>query len=842
MEESPSLSSISGFTGKTSFVTKLCSSVIKWGLLALAFLLPLFFLPWTTEVTELNKQLLLFVGVVIVSLAWLGKMLAERRFEYRRTIVNVMVLLFVLVYGISTWASDSTYMSLIGDFGQEQYGFFTVLAFAALYFVAANNITTEKMLQRVLGALMLSGFVAALFGLLQGIGVFVLPYGFAQSASFNTIGTAASLGIFLAFIVTLSGGILLYTHGTDRKPTKKEMIQKTFVALTAVLSLFIIAALDYWPVTVSLMVASVLLIAYSFVHARSVRGMGGILLPVTAIIISMMLLFFKFPLSLGYPAEVMPSMDSSTNIAFQAVQEHSFLGTGPGTFIYDYAKYHSPEVNQTAFWNIRFDRATTSFLTMLATIGLLGIFSWLTVSLFLLGSAAKKLLQSDERTWHILIGLFSAWFLLVLSRFLYSSTMTLAFLFWLMMALLVVVHKHDFYSVRFERSPRAAMLVSFIFIIGVVFSLSGLFVEGQRYAGEIAYTQAVRADTSENIDYVIDKLQTSVSLNSNNDVYLRNLASALLAKSERIINKPLDISQEEDESKEDFQARKKAEAKSRLQEASKLSADAVSMAKRATEVNSVNVANWTTLGSVYRSLTGMTDDAEEWALKSYQEAVEREPNNPSHHTNVGKLYLAKASKLSQELEGKEKEATTEAQTKIDELLSDAVDSLNTAVELKPDYGPAHFSLALALDRQGKLDEAINKMETAIRLNPKDTGVGFQLALLYYRSDQKQKAVNLLQQVIQLSPKHANARWYLAAIHDEMGHKEAAIAQLEKILELNPDNNELVKKRLAKLREEIAPPEEGEGEGEDGDGQAEGEELPPPIEQQMQEENRPEVGQ
>ncbi len=818
-------------------VIRLCEQIIKWSLLVLTFLTPLFFLPWTTEVTELNKQMLLFVGAIVAGLAWLGKMLAERRFEYRRSITNVIILLFVLVYAISTWASDSTYLSLMGDYGQEQFGLLTILSFVVLYFVAVNNITTEVMLKKMMGTLVASGFIVALFGLLQGLGLHILPFQFTQTPSFNTVGTAASLGLFLAFIVTLSGGILLFGHGSEGKATKKEIAMKAFVAVTAVLALFIIATLDYWPITISLLIASAILIAYSFIHAKSMKGLGGILLPIAAIIIMLMLLFFRFPMALGYPAEVMPSTKASGDIATQILREHAFLGSGPGTYIYDYARHHSAEVNQTAFWNIRFDRASSNFLTHIATIGLLGTLSWLLVSLFVLVSAGKKLLRSDERTWHILIGMFSAWFLLVFSKFVYSSTFTLEFLFWIMMALLVVVHKHDFYSVRFERSPRAAMVVSFVFIIGVVFSLSGLFVQGQRYAGEIAYAQAIQADRADaDVDQIIVKLNSAVNLNQQNDVYLRNLALVLLAKADRLITEPLGLTQEEDESDEDFQSRQRVEAESRLRTASALTAEAVNVAKRATEINPVNVANWSVLASVYENLIGVTDGAEDWALQSYEKAVEREPNNPSPHTKIGDIYMIQANNAAQGLQTEDEAVREDAQAQVDELLGKAVDSFNKAIELKPDYGPAHFSLSMALDRQGKLEEAIQKMETVIQLNPKDVGVGFQLAMLYYRNDQKEAAIQLLESVVRLSPNYSNARWYLAAMYDEAGNKEAAIEQLEKVLELSPDQ-ELVVRKLEELRGGGETPPEGETPP-----LPEGEELPPPIEGGVIDEGQPAVGQ
>src|SRR5262245_31898255 len=125
--------------GSSSKVIRFCDAVIRWTTLGLVALVPFFFLPWTIEVVELNKQLLVITGAVVAGMAWLGKMLTERRFEYRRSIVNVFVVLYGVAYGLSAWMSQSQYLSVMGDFGQELAGFVTVLSFIVLYFVISNN-------------------------------------------------------------------------------------------------------------------------------------------------------------------------------------------------------------------------------------------------------------------------------------------------------------------------------------------------------------------------------------------------------------------------------------------------------------------------------------------------------------------------------------------------------------------------------------------------------------------------------------------------------------------------------------------------------------------------------
>ncbi len=816
-----------------SKVVRLCNAIIRWTIRVLAGLVPVFFLPWTIEVVEINKQLLILVGAAVAGLAWVGKMLAERKFEYRRSIVNSIVVLYIAVYAISAWMSKSRYTSLAGDFGQEMTGLATVVAFAILYFVIINNVRTLRELSRVLFSAVAGGFVAALYALLQGLGVYALPFEFAKAASFNTVGTVASLGVYLSFIITLAGGLLLAGHN-QQQPAKSKLrlAYNIFLVVTSVLALFLIAVIDYWPVTLCLLVASALLIAFAFVHAKSMKGIGGVLLPIAALVVSLLLLVFRFPVALGYPAEIMPSMKASADIVMKTMRERPLFGSGPGTFIFDYAKFHSADVNTTYFWNIRFDRGASNFLTSLATTGLLGTLSWLLVAVFLLISAAKKLFKTDEDTWHVLIGIFAAWFLLILAKFVYSSTITLEFATWLGMALLVVVHRRDFFTVKFENSPRAAMVLSFVFIMSLVFALSGAFVEAQRYAAEVDYAAAIRADRAGgDVSKVVDLLAKASNLNQSNDVYVRNLGLALLAKANNEAATPVDVKKNQDEKDEDYKKRVDSAKQDKVRLVASLAADAVNVAKRSTDLNGENVADWSVLASIYQGLFGVTDGADEWAIKSYQRAIELEPANPALHTELGKVYVYQADVASQGEQTQDEKAKADAKKKTDDLLAKAVDSFNKAIELKSDYAPAHYQLALAFDRQGKLKEAIGKMESVVAYNPQDVGVGFQLALLYFRDGRKDEAIKVMEQVVTLSPNFSNARWYLAAMYEDKGDAaslDKAIEQIKKVDELNPDT-EVVKQKLDELNKKKASPPPAEG------GQ-----LPPPVDQPVQNPNEPGV--
>ncbi|MBN1585764.1 tetratricopeptide repeat protein [Candidatus Uhrbacteria bacterium] len=794
-------------------VVSVCDRIIRWTVMALAAFVPVFFLPFTPEVLEFNKQTVIVAGAAVAGLAWIGKMLAERRLEYRRTAVNTIVLLYLAAHAVSAIVSRSRYVSVVGGSGQEMSGLVTVAALAVIYFVVVNGIRTVRALNGVFFALIVGGFLSGLYALLQGLGLFVLPFDFSRSASFNTVGTFGMLCLYQAFIVTLIGGLLMrheWRFGDGVRGRIAEIAKVAFMAVTAAVGLVLVAMVDFWPVTVSLLAASVLLLGFAVYHARSFRSMGGVIIPTVAVLASVMLLLFRFPASLSYPAEVMPSMKASANIAVQTLRESPFFGSGPATFAHDYAKYRVEEINATAFWNIRFDRGASYFLTMLATTGLLGTLSWLMVAVFLLFSAVRKLLSSDDGTWQLVIGVFAAWFLLFLSKFLYGSTIALEFATWVMTALLVIVHRKDFIRFQFDSSPRAAMSLSFVFVLGLAMAISGGFVWSQRYLAEAGYADAIRiSQAGGDMDQVIERLSRSIELNPRNDAYFRNISQAFIAKADQESEKPVTLDRNEGEGEEDYQARLKAAQDERLRRVTSLASDAVNAAKRASEMDPKNVSNWSVLASVYQKLFGISQGADEWAVKSYETAIELEPANPSLHNELGNVYLYQGDVRADE--AKKTEAGSEDNVRLekerDDLYAKAVESLEEAIRVKGDFAVAHFYLGVALDRQGKLKEAIRKMESVLAYSPQDVGVGFQLALLYYRDGRKDDAIGLMEGVVSLSPEYSNALWYLASMYEERGDLEKAIDYVRKVAQLNPDNQEVAGK-LAEMEAKKSAPLEG----------------------------------
>jgi len=193
--------------------------------------------------------------------------------------------------------------------------------------------------------------------------------------------------------------------------------------------------------------------------------------------------------------------------------------------------------------------------------------------------------------------------------------------------------------------------------------------------------------------------------------------------------------------------------------------------------------NWSVRAFLYQSLFGLATGAEDWAIKCWQEAEKLEPKNPYFYTQEGVAYLRKAI-LGQD--------SQENFQKAEELFKKAID-------LKSDYAPAHFQIAMLYQQRGELNKAISKLEETKNLAPFDVGLAFQLGLSYYQKGDYQKAKEELERAISLSPDYANALYFLGLTYDKLGDKGKAIEKFKRVAELNPDV-ELVKKIIKNLEE------------------------------------------
>ena len=755
-------------------IVKILEKISKASIYLAVFLVPLFFLPWTANVLDFNKQALLGLLVFIGLLSWFLKVLVSGQVKVNSTFLSLPIVIFLFFYGLSTIFSLSSYGSFWGFPLNISAGFLSLLGFVLFYFLISNVFNSQREVFWLVFVFLFSAFLAIIFGTFQIFGKFLLPWDFTKFTSFNTIGTVNSLGVFISVLLPLTIALLFLAKRLIR-------LILVFFALTSLIYLIL---LNFWIAWISLISGLIILIIFGMVNLKKTGKVSLILLPMSLLVVSLFFMTFKISLP-GFPQipiEVSPSYLAEINIIKEAFGDfgikEALLGTGPGTFIYNFSKFKSLDLNQTAFWNVRFASGASEILDKLITTGIFGILSlffvfgmffWLVLRYLKEKILFQKGLQLSEM---IILGIFSSFLAFVFSQFFYPANFSLNLIFWLLIGVFAVIEKPERKIWTLEVGSRPLTIVALSFLLVFIFGLGLIFIGGQKYWAEIKYLQGLNAWQQGQTEKAINNLSEAINLNPDLDRNFRDISQLYLVRLNELLQRP-DLPPEE-----------------LANQSQTLIENAVNSAKGATDISPENVANWNVRGFVYRNTIGLLGGAEDWAIKSYQRALELEPTNPYIFTEIGRVFLQKADLARQ---------TQKSEAEIAENLSKAKEKLEKAIELKADFSPAHFQIAMIYIREGKTQQAIEKLEATKQVAPfDDTGLAFQLGVIYYNDEQFDKAKTEFERAVRLDENYSNARYFLGLIYDQEGKKEKAIEQFEKIASLNPDNEE-VKKIISNLK-------------------------------------------
>ena len=139
-----------------SSLVKFCDWVIKYSVFSAIFLTPLFFLPWTTDVLEFNKQALLLALLSLSLFAWMLKVLVLGRlkitsFELKSiSITHILVGVLFLVALVSTVFSIYPYGSFWGWPQVTSESLLTLICLCVGYFIISCILSKKEVLSLAL--------------------------------------------------------------------------------------------------------------------------------------------------------------------------------------------------------------------------------------------------------------------------------------------------------------------------------------------------------------------------------------------------------------------------------------------------------------------------------------------------------------------------------------------------------------------------------------------------------------------------------------------------------------------------------------------------------------------
>lgn len=593
-------------------------SVVITGIYLLLF--PVLITSITTDAYLLPKQ----IGLGIVVLVGLG-LFAVRgilvgNVRLRRTPFDLPLILFGVAALLSSIFAINRFDSLI----TLVPFIYTILVF----FLITNTAKKKRDFMFLVSALIIGGVLVSLVTLMSYLKIYPFPFAFAKAQTFTTFGALFDQLIYL--IMVLSLGLYLAI------PTLKRKIED---------------------------------------RNNLVYIIGSFLLILGVLITAIAVFTLQRPTILPFQTGFQTALSAISQDTGRVVQGF-LMGSGIGTFVTDFTRFKPATFNlNETLWNLSFLRSSSWVLQILATMGLLGILSFL------------YLVYKVIRTKPLFPPMIVAIILAFIIPFSYSSIL----LFFVLLAIysvhrgLVDHTKKHFFDVDLkivalrqgviamadapagQKESRQSNLLPWLvaIIIGIFILFAGYhsikFVVSD-YLFQKSLVAASQNDAQNTLDYQNDALRWF----PNRDGYFRIRSQITLSIANNLASS---IPQGEQPTAEQQQL------------IYQLIQQSINDGRRAVAISPQNAVNWQNLSSIYRALIGFGQNADQFALLANQQAIVLDPNNPQQYISYGGIFY----QLGQ--------------------WDNAIRQFEIAANLKPDLANAYYNLGHALEEKGELRAA-----------------------------------------------------------------------------------------------------------------------------------------
>lgn len=682
------------------------------------FLIPLFTLPFTSNTLDFQKQFLLFLATSIGLVFWAWDAVNEKKLQVNLNPLHLFVAAFATIVFVSSIFSLYRYGSLWGWPLPVAESAITLLSLVFLYFLIVNNFKKNE-LHKPIAALSVSATIAAVYAIIQSfgeaIGFYLLPFlSYTKTPSFNTIGTTNSLSIFAAIVLATIFPLAFISRSKYSRLLKwcAGIIFFALVFFNGILTVYFpskatvsgydLSVVPWIVLAVSALAVFIFSISdQKFLHKNAnAKNASFVLLLVTLLflvfnisaknVVGRMYADMSNALGIRAATEASLSQSASADIAVSTLKQSAqnfFLGSGPGTFNYDYIKFKPEKINQDNMgWQLTFFSAVSEFINRVATTGLLGIIALLLI-IVAWTIEGFRMLTDEETEVGLPLAIFAGWLGVVVAMFYYPFNVSLAMLFWFFLGAIVVMDEKKMFSLPL-RSVRMNYAVSLSFVALVALEMGLLVWTSKHYYAEVQYLGAVTALQNQDTAAAIAKMEAAADATDRlQDNYLVGLAQIYLAQAET------EASKSGKENNNDNQAA--------INAALPYLEGAVKTAMQSTEAANPNSStNWAARGYIYRRLIGVSEGFDTWALDMYNKALQLEPSNPALWNEIGQVYVMKND------------------------LDKAKESFKKATDLRDQYIDPHYYLALINDRQGDKQSAIAELQKVAAIiaatNPGDT--------------------------------------------------------------------------------------------------------------------------
>ncbi len=596
-----------------------------------AFLVPIAFAPLTVDFFTPHKQLVLVALASIALLAWAVRTVIAGQVRLTLTPATLPAALLMLVYIVSSFLQSPNLIQAM--LGQTS----TIIALVVIFFTTTSVLDDSRHIRRTLIAAFTALALCAIFLIYEfsGVGKAFASIPWLGNPNLNPIGGPLP---FLTLAIPLLPAMILMGLKSQRMPFK--------------LALFIASALT---IIAGIMAVSLL------TPLNKVPRL--VLLPVSA----------------GWTIAI---------DVFKSLRT-ALLGTGPESFGVTFSQFKPFGINIGSFWNVRFNSSADELLTIVTTVGLLGLlaFAFTTLRPLMLHARQKTLNLTESQAIRIILAL------TLVMGLLFPATIALWTLTFVMLALVAIDLKSTNLTNEVEVSLfsiKSTKMVSedaslptrphktrqifpvLVLVLTLLLIASAVYFHGKAYAAQAVYYRSLQ----------------SAAANKGTDTYNQQIRSIAL--------NPFDSTVRMSYSQTNLALANAIAAQGNLSDQDKanvtqLIQQAIREAKAATVLNPRDAAVWENLANIYRQLVNLAQGADNWAVAAYTQAIRFDPLNPQLRLDLGGLYFSLRN------------------------YEEAINLFQQAVDAKPNWANAYYNLATAYKENKQYAKAYQMMQVVIQL-------------------------------------------------------------------------------------------------------------------------------
>ena len=673
------------FSLKKSIFEKI-SNIIP---LVTLFLVPIFFLPFSSEFYSFNKLALVILSTIILLILWGLKTIKGDKLEIIKSPIDKSLTALLIVTVLATVFSVSKTDSIFGAQGRWM-GVATFATMFLFFYLSAPAFKELKTVKLAAYLILISSTVSSLISTLSYYKIFLGQSPFVRFQNFSLTGSIKDAVLLAVISFVMSIVLALHQKGTPIK-----------------IALFIATAINLYFIAITgtllgwgLLVVGLGLIL-SFTKTETISKNRNLLLVQTLGIAAPILALVFIPgtrkilVDSEYIGELTLPIRESWAITTSTIRDYPMLATGPGTFHLNFSRFKPLSLNNTIYWNNTFDKPFNEFFNALSTIGIIGTAIGVIFSLSMISFALKSRGSRDESGMMDLTGMLV---IMVIASFaLHHATVISVFLMFLSASMLIGSHlasesnnlklvkpmSLEVTGLASVSSPEDQTVITgqyTKYILAIpAFLLAGYlgYSSYRIYAGEYYMRRSLNEIAAGNIAQAYEHQISALGFNPNRDSYYDAFSKVNMTIAIALASK--DPEELTDKDRQDIQT---------------LISQALQNSKVATEqVGPLNVTNWRTRAQIYQNLVNVAQNAFEWSISAYNTAIQLDPVNPVLRLDLGGVYFAAGDYLS------------------------AANQFRQAVTLKQDYANARYNFALSLVALGELAQAKQELEITKLLLP-----------------------------------------------------------------------------------------------------------------------------